>query len=157
MPHRLSKYINLSFIQPTSNVVERLFSKTRKVWREDRKKMTPSHMEMLMFLTINRDLWDEMLVWKCRTNPRRRQNLNVEGARLAEDLAAVNRGGVAAADVQNPVAAAEALEALRAEMDNENMEDHENVYLPNGDGAHEDLWDDMEYWEDVVNYFEEGY
>jgi hypothetical protein len=57
----------------------------------------------------------------------------------------------------NPVAAAEALEALRAEMDNENMEDHENVYLPNGDGAHEDLWDDMEYWEDVVNYFEEGY
>jgi hypothetical protein len=34
----LSKYINLSFIQPTSNVVERLFSKTRKVRREDRKK-----------------------------------------------------------------------------------------------------------------------
>jgi hypothetical protein len=152
-----TKYINLSFIQPTSNCVERLFSRTRKVWREDRKKMTPSHMEMLMFLTINRDLWDEMLVWKCRTNPRRRQNLDALGARLAEDLIAVNQGGEAAADIQNPLAAAEALEAFRAELDNENMEDHRNVFLPNGDDADQDLWDDMQYWEDAVNYFEAGY
>lgn len=151
------KYINLSFLNPTSNCVERLFSRTRKVWREDRKKMTPRHMEMVMFLTINRELWDEMLVWKCRTNPRRRRNLLVDGVRLIDDLVAVNQGGEVAADVQNPAAAAAALEAFRAEMDNDNFDDHANVFLPNGDDAHGDLWDDMEYWEDAVHYFEEGY
>lgn len=159
-----SKYVNVDFVKPTSNVVERLFSKTRKVWREDRKKMTPSHMEMVMFLSINRDLWDEMLVWKCRTNPRRRRNLPVEGARLIDELAAANQGGAAAEGVQNPVAVAAALEAFNmrlhefvAEMDNDNMGEHVNVFLPNGNDQNNDLWDDIEYWEDAIAYFEEGY
>lgn len=80
-----SKYMNLAFVKADTCVVERLFSITRKVWREDRKSMTQAHMELVMFLKCNRDLWDSHLIFKCRTNPRRRV---VPAAAVAADQAA---------------------------------------------------------------------
>jgi hypothetical protein len=49
---------DLSYIQPTSNMVERLFSKARLVLTDYRKSMSPYTFECLMFLGNNRDLWD---------------------------------------------------------------------------------------------------
>ena len=68
----MTKYINTAFVKPDTNVCERLFSLSRKVWREDRKSMTQAHFKLVMFLKYNRELWDERLVYKCRTNPRRK-------------------------------------------------------------------------------------
>jgi hypothetical protein len=42
------RYVNLSYILASTNIVERL------LWPEDRKKMTPATLEMMMFLKINR-------------------------------------------------------------------------------------------------------
>jgi hypothetical protein len=44
------EYLNLNFVPPTSNVVERLFSNARLVLTEYRKSMTPYTFECVMFL-----------------------------------------------------------------------------------------------------------
>ena len=49
---------DLSFIHPTSNMVERLFSRARLVLTDYRKSMSPYTFECLMFLGNNRDLWN---------------------------------------------------------------------------------------------------
>ena len=73
-----SNYVCLLFIIASTNVVERLFSMTRKIWTEDRKRMTPATLEMMMFLKINMTLWDAHLVYKIRHNPRPRELPNQE-------------------------------------------------------------------------------
>ena len=55
-------YQNLSFICPTSNVVERLFSTAKFVFSDLRRSLLPRNLEMLLFLKLNRDLWDLGLV-----------------------------------------------------------------------------------------------
>ena len=50
-----SNYMNLEFIPPTSNIVERLFSKARLVLTDYRKSMSPYTFECVMFLKANRD------------------------------------------------------------------------------------------------------
>ena len=60
----------MSYILAAINIVERLLSTTRKMWTEDRKKMTPATLEMMMYLKINRDLWDQSLVLEVRRDPR---------------------------------------------------------------------------------------
>ena len=67
-----SNYVCLLFIIASTNVVERLFSMTRKIWTEDRKRMTPATLDLMMFLKINMTLWDANLVYKIRHNPRPR-------------------------------------------------------------------------------------
>ena len=117
---QVSKYINLAFVKADTCVVERLFSITRKVWREDRKSMTQAHMELVMFLKCNRDLWDSHLIFKCRTNPRRR--VVVAAAAVADDQAApvvAGDGGVALAE----------LVAFLADLDAEALGQHENVFI----------------------------
>lgn len=57
-----SKYINLNFIQPTSNVVERLFSLAKRIYAYDRKSLGNSTLEDIMFLNQNKDYWDESVV-----------------------------------------------------------------------------------------------
>lgn len=68
----VSNYICLLFILASTNIVERLFSITRKIWTEDRKRMTPASLEMMMFLKISMKLWDSKLVYKIRHDPRPR-------------------------------------------------------------------------------------
>lgn len=57
-----SKYVNLKWVPPTSNIVERLFSSARQVLTDYRKSMTPYTFECIMFLKVNRKYWDIDLV-----------------------------------------------------------------------------------------------
>jgi hypothetical protein len=59
-----SEYANLTYIPPTSNIVERLFSSCRLVLTDYRKSMTPYTFECIMFLKVNRNYWDINLVSK---------------------------------------------------------------------------------------------
>jgi hypothetical protein len=51
------EFVNLGFVSPTSNVVERLFSAARMVLTDYRKSMSPYSFECVMFLKTNRALW----------------------------------------------------------------------------------------------------
>lgn len=61
---RLQKrnYVDVSFICPTSNVVERLFSTAKFVFSDLRRSLLPRNLEMILFLKLNRELWDLGLV-----------------------------------------------------------------------------------------------
>ena len=59
-----AEYSSLTFVPPTSNVVERLFSNARLVLTDYRKSMSPYTFECVMFLKINRHYWDLDLVAK---------------------------------------------------------------------------------------------
>ena len=54
----VTSYINLDFIVPTSNCVERLFSQGKRVFRHSRQSLLPYNFEAIMFLKANRGLWD---------------------------------------------------------------------------------------------------
>jgi hypothetical protein len=58
----VSAYINLDFIVPTSNCVERLFSQAKNVFRDNRQSLLPYNLEAIMFLKANRWLWDVNVV-----------------------------------------------------------------------------------------------
>ena len=58
------EYSCLTFVPPTSNAVERLFSNARLVLTDYRKSMTPYTFECVMFLKFNREYWDLDLVAK---------------------------------------------------------------------------------------------
>lgn len=55
-------FIDMRFIPPTSNIVERLFSSARLTLTDYRKSMSPYTFECVMFLKVNRKLWDSSLV-----------------------------------------------------------------------------------------------
>ena len=57
-----NEFIDMSFVPPTSNIVERLFSAARLVLTDYRKSMSPYTFECVMFLKINWELWDASLV-----------------------------------------------------------------------------------------------
>lgn len=116
-----SRYLNTSFVKPDTCVVERLFSQTNKVWTECRKSMTPAHTELLLLLKCNRDLWDASLVYKCRSNPRKRPNaVPVARAAPLDDEADADFDADADAD--------------------EVVEVHQFNFLQEGEDA--DFWDD---------------
>lgn len=53
-----SKYVNLAWIPPTTNHVERFFSRLKLVFSDRRKSLTPKHLEAVLYLLVNRNLWD---------------------------------------------------------------------------------------------------
>lgn len=57
-----AEYIDTTFLLPTSNDVERLFSLASRLYTPHRRCMQPRTLEALVFLNRNRDLWDEALV-----------------------------------------------------------------------------------------------
>jgi hypothetical protein len=57
-----SDYYDLSFITPTSNIVERLFSSCAMMLTDYRQSLLPIHFEAAMFLKINRQFWDAVPV-----------------------------------------------------------------------------------------------
>ena len=52
-----SLYSRMSHVSPTSNIVERLFSKAKHV-ASLRKNMSPYHLELILMLKVNRALWN---------------------------------------------------------------------------------------------------
>ena len=58
----VSKYGNLQYISPTSNIVERLFSSSRQVLTDYRKSMSNYSFESVMLLQCNSSLWDLELI-----------------------------------------------------------------------------------------------
>ena len=65
----VSKYRPMQHISPTSNVCERLFSRAKLIMRPHRKMMTPYHLDMLIFLRSNKELWDATTVEECLKDP----------------------------------------------------------------------------------------
>lgn len=54
---------------PTSNICERLFSRAKLVLTDRRQNLTDDNFNALLFLHINRHLWDEVTVTKCTNKP----------------------------------------------------------------------------------------
>ena len=59
---RNARYMNTTFILPTSNIAERFFSCATYALNDLRQSLSPTNLEMQLFLKINRRLWDEKLV-----------------------------------------------------------------------------------------------
>ena len=59
-----SKYIDLKWIIGTSNMVERLFSLAKQFLTYDRASMTPEHLEMQLYLFVNKRYWSKWTVNK---------------------------------------------------------------------------------------------
>lgn len=57
-----SEYISLSWIPGTTNMVERFFSRVKKCYGDYRKSLLPENLEAQLYLCVNRDLWDEVLL-----------------------------------------------------------------------------------------------
>ena len=55
---------HVTFIAPTSNIVERFFSQAKAVLGMYRQSMTPLHLESILFLKINRAYWNAATVRK---------------------------------------------------------------------------------------------
>ncbi|OQR87252.1 hypothetical protein ACHHYP_09320 [Achlya hypogyna] len=50
-------YVKTTFILPTSNIVERLFSVAKHILTDSRKHMQPIYFEMIVFLRVNKGYW----------------------------------------------------------------------------------------------------
>ncbi len=53
-----SVYTDTRYIFPTTNLVERFFSKAGHTLDQRRHQITPANLEMQLFLHLNRSLWD---------------------------------------------------------------------------------------------------
>ena len=57
-----SRYFDTTFISPTSNEVERLFSMTSRIFSAKRRQLLPRTLEAIVFLKRNRTLWNLALL-----------------------------------------------------------------------------------------------
>ena len=57
-----TKYIDTKILCPTSNCVERLFSRAKLTFSPLRKRMNPEHLEAILYLLYNKDLWSASTV-----------------------------------------------------------------------------------------------
>ena len=57
-----SQYMPTSWIPNGTCEVERLFSKCKHIFSQFRKAMTPATMEILLYLKVNRQHWDQDMV-----------------------------------------------------------------------------------------------
>ena len=62
---RESKYLSTKFLLPTSNILERFFSKADYAFSDYRQRLLPQNLEMQLFLNVNSRFWDEKTVSKC--------------------------------------------------------------------------------------------
>ena len=58
----VSEYENTLWIPPDSNAVERLFSRAKLVLTPKRMSMLPLHLEVVLFIHLNRQFWNESTV-----------------------------------------------------------------------------------------------
>ena len=52
----------MNHVAPTSNIVERLFSRAKLVMTDQRKIMAPYRLELFLFLRCNKILWSAATV-----------------------------------------------------------------------------------------------
>ncbi len=67
----VSVYRSVKHITPTSNIVERLFSRAKLIMTDRRKHMDPDNLDMLLCLRMNYDLWtaeDIENIMRCPSN-----------------------------------------------------------------------------------------
>lgn len=64
-----SRYRSTKHIFTTSVIVECLFSRAKLILEDKRKSMSPWHMELLLFLYSNKDLWNAATVNMCMKEP----------------------------------------------------------------------------------------
>jgi hypothetical protein len=57
-----SQYRSLKHLSVTSNIVERLFSRAKIIFAPHRRHMSPYHLELLLLLRMNKDLWTPQTV-----------------------------------------------------------------------------------------------
>lgn len=140
----MTKYSNLSFIVTDTNVIQHLFPTSLDVWHTDRAQISPSIMELKLFLTCNPGLWDELLVTKCRLNPRQSQMLFSSSSQSSSSSSIVtvqahyhirnkhdtDNGGDAMLPFPWPV----------AKLDSSDLAGHRMQFLEAGE--------DGEYWDD---------
>ena len=55
-----SAYVSLNHLSGTSNICEKLFSVTEMIMADRRKSLESFHLEMLIFLNYNKELWTEV-------------------------------------------------------------------------------------------------
>lgn len=60
-----SKYRSTNHVAVTSNMCERLFSNAKNIMQDKRKSMSPYHLELLLILKSNVDLWDATTIQSC--------------------------------------------------------------------------------------------
>ncbi len=53
-----SRYRNLSHVAPTSNIIERLFSRAGLVLTDLRNRTSPHYFECVMLLFVNSSMWN---------------------------------------------------------------------------------------------------
>lgn len=66
---RKTRYRSTKHIFTTSVIVECLFSRAKLILEDKRKSMSPWHMELILFLYSNRDLWDAHTLNLCMKEP----------------------------------------------------------------------------------------
>ena len=82
-----SDYVNLDFINPTSNICERLFSQSKLTYSSQRKAMLSSTLENTLFLRSNQELWSGRTVMDCHTKIVNDNNNNDDGIPVQNDNA----------------------------------------------------------------------
>ena len=57
-----SVYCSVKHVFSTTNIVERLFSMSKIVLSDLRNRMLPRHLEDVLYLRVNRHLWNEVII-----------------------------------------------------------------------------------------------
>ena len=82
------QYVNVHVVPGTSVNCERLFSLATHILTDTRKNTCPLLFEALLFLRVNRDLWNSYSVGKAMGRTREREDLGIAGDDTEQD-----RGG----------------------------------------------------------------
>ena len=69
-----SLYADVKHVLPTSNICERLFSRAKLTYSALRKNMLPVHLEEVLYLLVNKHLWNERVIEKVLVRERLRRN-----------------------------------------------------------------------------------
>jgi hypothetical protein len=89
-----SGYRSTLHVSPTSNIVERLFSRASIIMRAHRRCMDPSTCEMLIMLRCNKDMWTQRtlqdIIDKKKAENREKVRKRIEDRAVAEDADGVD-------------------------------------------------------------------
>ena len=76
MENHTSLYAGVKHVPPTSNICERIFSREKLTYSALRKNMLPVQLEEVLYLVLNKHLWNERVIEKVFVRERLRRNSN---------------------------------------------------------------------------------